>query len=130
MNFGPPPLSAADIYPLDTVFRDLADHFPPAVPFQYIIKRLLDVAQIRPLFFMCDPSSQLETDTVKDLGIEDQLVFMVAPVYSRDPVTRGAVLPLPNVLRNTKAAASTQIDYFTFLIELPNGRRFHRWDSC
>ncbi|KAL1962895.1 hypothetical protein VTN77DRAFT_9073 [Rasamsonia byssochlamydoides] len=92
MSFEPPPLTAAGVYPPDPVFQHFSNYFPPGVPFQYLIKRLLSVSQVHPLFFMCDPVSQLEAaeiiDSVPGLSIEDQLVFMAAPVYARDPAVQ------------------------------------------
>jgi ATP-dependent RNA helicase SUPV3L1/SUV3 len=95
MSFETPPLSAAGVYPPDPVFQRFSDYFPPNVPFQYIVKRLLEVSQVHPLFFMCDPASQLENaeiiDSVRGLRIEDQLVFMAAPIYTRDAASHNVV---------------------------------------
>ncbi|KAJ9216070.1 hypothetical protein DTO166G4_2314 [Paecilomyces variotii] len=89
MSIEPAPLRAAGIFPPDSVLQNFAAYFPPDVPFQYIIKRVLDLAQVHPLFFMCDPVSQLQNaeliDAVPGLRIDDQLVFMAAPIYARDP---------------------------------------------
>lgn len=89
MGIEPPPLRAAGIFPPDPVLQNFAAYFPSEVPFQYIIKRVLDLAQVHPLFFMCDPISQLQNaeliDAVDGLRIEDQLIFMAAPIYARDP---------------------------------------------
>lgn len=92
MKLEPPPLSAAGIFPPESVFRKLAAYFPPGVPFEYLIKRVLDIAQVNPLFFLCDPSSQLENaemiDTVKGLPFEDQLKFMVSPMDCKSESSR------------------------------------------
>ncbi|KKA17812.1 Mitochondrial ATP-dependent RNA helicase Suv3 [Rasamsonia emersonii CBS 393.64] len=92
MNFEPPPLKAAGIYPPDPVIQHFSNYFPSNVPFQYIVKRLMAISQVHPLFFMCDPTSQLEAaeiiDSVPGLSIEDQLVFMAAPIYAKDPRTK------------------------------------------
>ncbi|GAD98166.1 ATP-dependent RNA helicase SUV3 [Paecilomyces variotii No. 5] len=89
MSIEPAPLRAAGIFPPDSVLQNFAAYFPPDVPFQYIIKRVLDLAQVHPLFFMCDPVSQLQNaeliDAVNGLRIDDQLIFMAAPIYARDP---------------------------------------------
>ncbi|KAL1863332.1 RNA helicase [Paecilomyces lecythidis] len=89
MSIEPAPLRAAGIFPPDSVLQNFAAYFPSDVPFQYIIKRVLDLAQVHPLFFMCDPVSQLQNaeliDAVDGLRIDDQLIFMAAPIYARDP---------------------------------------------
>lgn len=92
MNFEPPPLTAAGIIPPDPVIQHFSNYFPSNVPFQYIVKRLMAISQVHPLFFMCDPLSQLEAaeiiDSVPGLSIDDQLVFMAAPIYAKDPRTK------------------------------------------
>ncbi|KAJ5121335.1 Helicase C-terminal [Penicillium bovifimosum] len=92
MKLEPPPLSAAGIFPPESVFRKFAAYFPPGVPFEYLIKRVLDIAQVNPLFFLCDPSSQLGNaeiiDTVKGLPFEDQLKFMVSPMDRKSEISR------------------------------------------
>ncbi|KXG53979.1 uncharacterized protein PGRI_010290 [Penicillium griseofulvum] len=92
MKLEPPPLSAAGIFPPESVFRKFAAYFPPGVPFEYLIKRVLEIAKVNPLFFLCDPSSQLENaeiiDTVKGLPFEDQLKFMVSPMDRKSSGSR------------------------------------------
>ena len=88
----PPPITTAGIFPPEPIFHRFAPYFPPSVPFQYIIKRLLEVSHVSPLFFMCDPIGQLENcdviDTVEGLGIDDQLTLMAAPLHTRDRMGR------------------------------------------
>lgn len=59
MSIEPPPIPAAGIFPPDPVLQKFAAYFPPNVSFQYILKRLLDISQVHPLFFMCDPWDRL-----------------------------------------------------------------------
>ena len=51
LKLEPPPLSAAGILPADTVFQKLAAYFPTGIPFEYLIKRVLELSQVSPLFF-------------------------------------------------------------------------------
>jgi ATP-dependent RNA helicase SUPV3L1/SUV3 len=92
MKLEPPPLSAAGIFPPESVFRKFAAYFPPGIPFEYLIKRVLDIAQVNPLFFLCDPTNQLGNaeiiDTVKGLPFEDQLKFMVSPMDRKSEISR------------------------------------------
>jgi ATP-dependent RNA helicase SUPV3L1/SUV3 len=87
-NFEPPPLTAAGVIPPDIVIQHFSNYFPPNISCQYIIKRIYTLAQVHPLFFMCEPTSLLDAaeiiDKVPNLGIEDQLVFLAAPIYARD----------------------------------------------
>ncbi|KAI9928387.1 ATP-dependent RNA helicase supv3l1, mitochondrial [Aspergillus wentii] len=92
MALEPPPLAAAGILPPDSVFQKFSAYFPRTVPFQYIVKRLMDISSIHPLFFMCDARSQLEScvviDMVNDLTIEDKLIFAAAPLDVRHEASR------------------------------------------
>lgn len=92
MKMEPPPLTSAGIMPPDSVFRKFASYFPPGVPFEYLIKRLLEIARVSPLFFVCDARGQVENaeviDTVRGLPTEDQLRFMAAPMDTKSPAGR------------------------------------------
>lgn len=92
MNTEPPPLRAAGIWPPDFVFHKFASYFPRSVPFEYLIKRLMELAQVNPLFFMCETESQLQNaeiiDTVEGLQIQDQLTLMAAPMETKDQPSR------------------------------------------
>ncbi|KAF9894728.1 RNA helicase [Aspergillus nanangensis] len=92
MGVEPSPLAGAGLLPPDPVFQKFAAYFPPSVPLEYIIKRLVEVSQVHPLFFMCEPRGQLENaeviDTVGGLQFEDQLMFMAAPMYTRNVASR------------------------------------------
>ncbi|PWY79265.1 ATP-dependent RNA helicase SUV3 [Aspergillus heteromorphus CBS 117.55] len=94
METEPPPLTAACIGPLDTVFKNLAAYFPNNVPLEYLIKRMTVVAQIHPLFFLQEVGNQLENaevvDSVDGLRIADQLTFMAAPLHTRTIMGRDA----------------------------------------
>ncbi|KAJ5966141.1 hypothetical protein N7481_012855 [Penicillium waksmanii] len=92
MNMEPPPLRAAGIFPPNVVFEQLSAYFPKEVPFEYLIKRLNEIAAINPLFFMCDNKGQLENaeiiDTTNGLRVADQLTFMAAPMDTRSQTAR------------------------------------------
>lgn len=92
MNTEPPPLRAAGIWPPDFAFQKFAAYFPSSVPFEYLIKRLMEIAQVDSLFFMCETESQLQNaeiiDSVEGLRIHDQLTLMAAPMETRDQSSR------------------------------------------
>ncbi|KAE8354392.1 P-loop containing nucleoside triphosphate hydrolase protein [Aspergillus coremiiformis] len=94
MAIEPPPITAGGVFPGEPIFQKFAAYFPQSVPLEYIIKRLLNLAQVHPLFFMCDPKGQLENaeliDSVSGLRFEDQMTFMAAPIYSRHFTSRDA----------------------------------------
>lgn len=85
----PPPITVAGLFPPDAAIQKFSAYFPRNTPFQYVLKRLIELTQVSPLFFMCDPQSQLENaeliDSVEGLRVEDQLALMAAPMHLRDP---------------------------------------------
>ncbi|PYI08130.1 mitochondrial ATP-dependent RNA helicase Suv3 [Aspergillus sclerotiicarbonarius CBS 121057] len=87
MESEPPPLVSAGIHPPDSVFQKMAAYFPNNVPLEYLVKRLMVVSQVHPLFFLCDPRNQLENaeviDSVDGLRMADQLTFMASPMHTR-----------------------------------------------
>ncbi|KAJ6144967.1 Helicase C-terminal [Penicillium chermesinum] len=87
MDTEPPPIRSAGIWPPNFVIHKLAAYFPPGTPFEYIIKRLLELVQTNPLFFICEGESQLANaeiiDSVSQLSVTDQLTLMAAPMDSK-----------------------------------------------
>ncbi|PLN85968.1 ATP-dependent RNA helicase SUV3 [Aspergillus taichungensis] len=92
MGVEPAPIMSAGIIPPEPVFEKFGAYFPRGVPLEYIIKRLIDISQVHPLFFMCDADGQLENteviDAVKGLQLEDQMVLMASPMDTRDALSR------------------------------------------
>ncbi|KAL6238095.1 hypothetical protein BDW75DRAFT_202620 [Aspergillus navahoensis] len=88
----PPPISAAGINPPDSVYEKFAAYFPGNASLAYMVKRLTEIAKINTLFFMCDPSPNLENaeiiDAVPGLHFVDQLTFMAAPMNPREDLGR------------------------------------------
>ncbi|RAL13025.1 ATP-dependent RNA helicase SUV3 [Aspergillus homomorphus CBS 101889] len=96
MEVEPPPLVAAGLHPPDHVFQKFAAYYPTNTPLEYLIKRILSVAKVHPLFFLCDPRNQLENaaiiDAVDGLRMPDQLTLMAAPMYVKDIGGRDAAI--------------------------------------
>ncbi|PTU25307.1 hypothetical protein P175DRAFT_0498425 [Aspergillus ochraceoroseus IBT 24754] len=92
MAVEPPPLTTAGVIAPDSALEKFASYFPQNIPLEYIVKRLMEISVIHPLFFMCDPRNQLENaeviDSISDLQIGDQLTFMAAPIHAKDPAGR------------------------------------------
>ncbi|KAJ0416294.1 P-loop containing nucleoside triphosphate hydrolase protein [Aspergillus carlsbadensis] len=88
MTVEPPPITAAGLNPSDSHFEKFAAYFPPNVSLEYTIKRLWEVSQVHPLFFMCDYRTLVENaeviDAVSGMQIADQITFMAAPIHGRD----------------------------------------------
>lgn len=88
LNEEPLPLNSAGLCAPDSAVHKFASYFPATVPFQFILNRLLEMASVNPLFFLCDPESQLQTadlmDPVVGLTTQDRLTLMAAPIFTRD----------------------------------------------
>jgi ATP-dependent RNA helicase SUPV3L1/SUV3 len=124
LKLEPPPLSAAGILPADTVFLKLAAYFPTGIPFEYLIKRVLELSQVSPLFFMCDPKGQLENaeiiDTVRGLQIEDQLKFMASPMDHKDDSSRDVTSAFADCVSNNESGRLLDIPHLNLeIIEQP-----------
>lgn len=95
MKFEPPPLTKAGVYPPDPTFIQFSDYFPSNVSLQYIITRLIALAEVHPLFFICNPQPNLDASriiqAVDGLRVEDHLTFLAAPIYTRDPASHRIV---------------------------------------
>lgn len=88
LEFTPPPLKAAGVIPSDAMFYRVASYFPRDVSLRFLVNRVFSLCQLHPLFFMCQPRSQLEVagflDRCDRMSIEDQIIFMAAPMNDRD----------------------------------------------
>ncbi|KAL2809577.1 P-loop containing nucleoside triphosphate hydrolase protein [Aspergillus granulosus] len=104
MGVEPPPITAAGLNPADSHFEKFAAYFPPNVSLEYIIKRLWEVSQVHPLFFMCEPKSLVDNagviDVVSGLQIADQITFMAAPIYTREPEGRDIAVAFAQCVAN------------------------------
>jgi ATP-dependent RNA helicase SUPV3L1/SUV3 len=102
MEFEPAPLTAAGMIPTDTSFQRIAPYFPAEVSFKFLVNRVWSLAQTHPLFFMCKSRAQVGAAEIIDrsaqLGVDDRLIFMAAPINDNDPVlqkaTRGYIRAL------------------------------------
>ncbi|KAJ5310144.1 ATP-dependent RNA helicase DHX8 [Penicillium atrosanguineum] len=87
MGTEPPPLRAAGIVPTDATYKKFATYFPRSTPFEYLLRRVREIAEINPLFFMCDAKDQLANaeiiDNVTGLRLQSQLTLMAAPMDTR-----------------------------------------------
>ncbi|KAJ5160219.1 ATP-dependent RNA helicase DHX8 [Penicillium canariense] len=149
MGMEPPPLRAAGLWPPDFAFQKFAAYFPRSVPFEYLIKRLMEIAQVNPLFFLCETDGQLQNaeiiDTVEGLRIQDQLTLMAAPMETKDQSsravcgsfaacvaenTRGRLLDIPSLdLEILEKTVSGNKDYLHALESLHKAIILYSWLS-
>ncbi|KAL4904551.1 hypothetical protein BDW74DRAFT_154121 [Aspergillus multicolor] len=106
LNTEPPPINAAGISPPDPVYEKFAAYFPGNASLAYMINRLAEIARIDPLFFICDPTPNLETaeviDAVPGLNLTDQLTLMAAPVGAREEIGRRVAMAFARCVLENK----------------------------
>jgi len=81
------PLKAAGIFPPADIIEKFASYFPPGTPFSYIMIRLVELATLNPLFFMCQLTEQIDVAQAIeefDLTPADRLKFMASPISLKD----------------------------------------------
>lgn len=120
----PAPLRAAGIIPPDFIFQKFAAYFPRSVPFEYLIKRLIEIAELNPLFFMCDADGQLSNaeiiDTVDGLRLQDQLTLMAAPMVTGDPAQRDVTCAFADCVAENSRGRLLDIPYLNLeILEQP-----------
>ncbi|KAJ5107278.1 hypothetical protein N7456_003953 [Penicillium angulare] len=129
MGIEPAPLRAAGIFPPSSVLQKFAAYFPRNVPFEYLIKRVIEISQMSPLFFLCDAEGQLESseiiDSVDGLRISDQLFLMAAPLEIRNPALREMNLAFARCIAANSQGKLLDIPHLNLeILEQPvSGRR-------
>ncbi|KAL4788701.1 P-loop containing nucleoside triphosphate hydrolase protein [Aspergillus varians] len=100
----PPPLTAAGIQPPDSAYEKFAAYYPQSVSLEYMVKRLAEICQTNPLFFMCDPDHPLANaeviDAVPGVPLIDQLTFMAAPIHAREESGRNVAMDFVSCVAN------------------------------
>jgi len=88
----PEPINAAGILPPTNFVEEYAARLPKGLPFEYIYKRLCEVATLHPRFRLCDIRDQLGIikyiEPVKGLTVAQRCTFSAAPADVRDPENR------------------------------------------
>lgn len=120
----PPPLRAAGIIPPDFTFQKFAPYFPRTVSFEYLVKRLIEIADLHPLFFMCSADGQLTNsgiiDTVNGLRLQDQLVLMAAPMVTRGQSQRDVTRAFANCIAENSRGRLVDIPHLNLeILEQP-----------
>ncbi|KAJ5719235.1 hypothetical protein N7493_007690 [Penicillium malachiteum] len=130
----PPPLRAAGIFPPNSVLQKFAAYFPRNVPFEYLVKRVLEIAQMSHLFFMCDAEGQLSSaaiiDSVNGLRISDQLFLMAAPFDVRNQALSDVNLAFAECIAENTQGRLLDIPHLNLeILEQPvSGRREYMHD--
>jgi ATP-dependent RNA helicase SUPV3L1/SUV3 len=83
----PEPIKAAGLLPPAEFVEEFAARLPKGLPFEYIFRRVCDVAKMHPRFKLSEVSSQTGIarvlDSVTNLTIKDRLCFTSSPANTR-----------------------------------------------
>ena len=81
------PIKAAGILPPADFIDEFASELPKNLPFEYILRKLHEVAVLHPRYFLCNIKDQVHTvkhiESIKELSIDDRCLFGSAPVDSK-----------------------------------------------
>ena len=90
LNSDSEPIRAAGLLPTDHMVQAFANHFPPDVPFGYVMNRLQDLSRTSPGYFLCTNDRDSEVvmsrvlDRIADMTVQDKMVFLKAPLQMND----------------------------------------------
>lgn len=103
------PIRQAGLIPPDHLVQNFAAHFPPDVPFAYVLKRIDELAETHPRFFLCNKQSddvvQGILDDIKGLSVLDKMCFTKAPIAGKDPLTQQVVSAFASSVANNKSGS-------------------------
>ena len=122
MNTEAEPVMAAGIFPPSQVLVKFAAYFAPGTPFSYVLQRLHQVSSLHPRYFLCDLRDKIiiadMIEPVKNLTIEDRILFCGAPVSGRDVGFDAIVVSFAQCLANSREVSSNILDIPTLKLEI------------
>lgn len=90
------PIHAAGLLPTDPMVQNFANHFPPDVPFGYVMNRLEDLSKTNRGYFLCESEDDELFSTILDriegMTVQDKMIFLKAPLAIKDS-------QMPDVIR-------------------------------
>lgn len=114
MDTEPEPVLAAGIFPPSSVLVKFAAYFAPGMPFSYVLQRLHEISSLHPRYFLCDLKDKLHIadiiEPVKELTIEDRIVFCAAPVSDRADGFNAIVVSFAQCVANSRTVSSNLLD--------------------
>ena len=122
MNTEAEPVMAAGILPPSSVVVKFAAYFSPDTPFSYILKRLHQTSSLHPRYFLCDLKDHTHVadiiEPVRNLTIQDRIIFCASPVGQRDPEFDSIVVSFAQCVANSKEVSSNLLDIPTLQLEI------------
>lgn len=82
------PIMSAGIFPPTSVLVKFATYFPPSTSFSYILLRLHELSLRHPRYHLCFLKDKIaiadQIQNVRNLSIQDRIIFCAAPVGIKD----------------------------------------------
>ena len=107
------PIMSAGIFPPTNVLMQFAAHYPERTPFSYVLIRLHELALKHPRFHLCILKDQVRIadaiEPVKELTISDRIVFIAAPVNTRNSRMASILQALAQCVANNGGGALLDI---------------------
>ena len=92
----PGPLRHAGILPPTSFVEEYAARLPKGLPFEYILRRICEVAVLHPRYKLCDVRDQLGVikaiESVKSMTVTQRCTFAASPADYRDPESQKVLL--------------------------------------
>lgn len=116
------PVMSAGIFPPASVLIKFATYFAPGTPFSYILQRLHELSSLHPRYHLCDLKDKIDIadiiEPIKELSIEDRIVFCAAPASIRLPGFGDIVASFAQCVANSKDFSSNLLDIPTIPLEI------------
>ena len=109
----PEPILTAGLFPPTNILLEFATYFPPSTPFSYILLRLHELSIVHPRFHLCNLKDQIgiadAIDPIKDLTIEDRIIFCASPASMREPAMPPIIQAYARCVANNGAGSLLDI---------------------
>lgn len=107
-------IETARIFPPTLIIERFASYFPPGTPFSYIIQRLQTISELHPRFELCQLKEQLEVadeiNAIKNLSIQERIIFCAAPSNMRDVAQRKFLHSLAQYVADNRTATLLDLE--------------------
>ncbi|KAK5938533.1 RNA helicase [Knufia obscura] len=108
-----PPMRKAGLIPPAEYLEEYAARLPAGVPFEYLMRKVANTANLHPRFFLCDIRDKLAlaraTDDVPGLTIEQRVNLTAAPANVRDPRAAKCLKALAKVIAGNQSVTVADV---------------------
>lgn len=108
------PLKHAAILPPAEFVDEFASHMPKGIPFEYVLRRLNEVAVLHPRYVLCGIKDQVKIakhlESVRDLSIVTRYIFAAAPIDTKSFVMQRVLKELGKCVADLKMVTIADVD--------------------